>query len=136
MKIVPLFLLFVLETGDLTEKDVRRRVGYRICKTVARDMHLPYPTEWVLTTQTHISNIRRVITQARNSGIELSTSIATRFLELPDPDSVPEELRYMYIHYKFFKFPVIYSPSEFLLRVSIYYAMQDSQNTLHGRSNC
>ena len=57
-------VLFVLPIGAVdtskfsdTEKRIRRKVGIPIHKDKATELGLPFSTEWVLTTQTHINSI-------------------------------------------------------------------------------
>lgn len=57
-------VLFVLTIGAVdtskfseTEKRIRRKVGWPVRKDVAKKLGLPFSTEWVLTTQTHIDSI-------------------------------------------------------------------------------
>ena len=41
-----------------TENRIRRKVGTPITKKKAKELNLPVPTEWVLTTQEHIKKIK------------------------------------------------------------------------------
>lgn len=42
------------------EDDIRRKVGIPVKQANAKDLNLPAPTEWVLTTQKHINLIRNL----------------------------------------------------------------------------
>lgn len=60
--------LFALRIGSVdttpfheTEKRIRQKVGTPITKEKAKELKLPVPTEWVLTTQEHIDKIKAAI---------------------------------------------------------------------------
>lgn len=60
--------LFALRIGSVdttpfheTENRIRRKVGTPITKEKAKELKLPVPTEWVLTTQGHIEKIKAAI---------------------------------------------------------------------------
>lgn len=60
--------LFALRIGSVdttpfheTENRIRRKVGTPIKKEKAKELNLPVPTEWVLTTQSHIKKMKAAI---------------------------------------------------------------------------
>ena len=60
--------LFALRIGSVdttpfheTEKRIRQKIGTPITKEKAKELKLPVPTEWVLTTQKHINEIKAAI---------------------------------------------------------------------------
>ena len=43
------------------EEDVRRHIGWPVHKDLAKEINLPFPTEWVITTQSYINIIKKMI---------------------------------------------------------------------------
>ena len=69
--------LFALRIGSVdttpfheTEKRIRRKVGTPITKERAKELNLPVPTEWVLTTQSHIEKMKDAINEVKKSTTE------------------------------------------------------------------
>lgn len=69
--------LFALRIGSVdttpfheTEKRIRRKVGTPIKKERAKELNLPVPTEWVLTTQSHIEKMKDAINEVKKSTTE------------------------------------------------------------------
>jgi hypothetical protein len=52
-----------------TEGKVRGYVGFKIHKDVAKELKLPVPTEWVLTTQKYIDKLRKVIKEVHDTQV-------------------------------------------------------------------
>lgn len=52
-----------------TEGKVRGHVGFKIHKEVAKELKLPVPTEWVLTTQKYIDKLRKVIKEVHDTQV-------------------------------------------------------------------
>lgn len=65
-----------------TEKRIRKKVGKKVKKEKAYDLHLPYITEWVLTTQEHIDKIQTLIRKCRG---EADLDIFESVTETPVP---------------------------------------------------
>ena len=64
--------LFALRIGSVdttpfheTENRIRRKVGTPIKTAKAKELNLPVPTEWVLTTQEHIDKIKKAIEEMK-----------------------------------------------------------------------
>ena len=64
--------LFALRIGSVdttpfheTEDRIRQKVGTPITKEKAKELKLPVPTEWVLTTQKHINKIKEAIEEMK-----------------------------------------------------------------------
>ena len=57
------------------EKGVRSRIGWTVDKDLARDNMFPTPEEWVLTTQSHIYEIRRKIDEKQKRKEEVDTGL-------------------------------------------------------------
>lgn len=69
--------LFALRIGSVdttpfheTENRIRRKVGTPITKERAKELNLPVPTEWVLTTQSHIEKMKDAINEVKKSTTE------------------------------------------------------------------
>lgn len=69
--------LFALRIGSVdttpfheTENRIRRKVGTPIKKERAKELNLPVPTEWVLTTQSHIEKMKDAINEVKKSTTE------------------------------------------------------------------
>ena len=69
--------LFALRIGSVdttpfqeTEKRIRRKVGTPIKTAKAKELNLPVPTEWVLTTQSHINKMKKAINEVKTSTTE------------------------------------------------------------------
>ena len=64
--------LFALRIGSVdttpfheTEDRIRKKVGTPIKTAKAKELNLPVPTEWVLTTQEHIEKIKAAIEKVK-----------------------------------------------------------------------
>ena len=65
--------LFALRIGSVdttpfheTEDRIRQKVGTPIKTAKAKELNLPVPTEWVLTTQKHIVKIKAAIKEMKH----------------------------------------------------------------------
>ena len=61
------------------EKSVREKFGWPVHKDLARRTGLPFITEWVMTTQDHIDEIRRAIAAATQQRHAPDTGLVPRF---------------------------------------------------------
>jgi len=71
-----------------TEKRVRDKIGTPIHKDKAKEQKLPVPTEWVLTTQEHIDDVKAKIKEIKETAGELIAS-----LQNLNPPEVPDEYK-------------------------------------------
>ena len=69
--------LFALRIGSVdttpfheTENRIRRKVGTPIKTAKAKELNLPVPTEWVLTTQEHIDKIKAAIKEMKDAKLK------------------------------------------------------------------
>lgn len=66
------FPIGCVDTTPFYEKEaqIREKVGTKVKKEKAKEFNLPAPTEWVLTTQQHITRIKRLNDQAKSHNRE------------------------------------------------------------------
>lgn len=83
-------ILFVFPIGCVdttsyyeTEKRIRGKVGIPVKKAKAKELKLPVPTEWALTTQKHIDYIKRQKDEAYKS--ESSKDVIDIFKDIKAP---------------------------------------------------
>ena len=77
-------------THSQFEMNFRKKWGMPVSNEFAQYHNLPFPTEWVLTTQSFIDRMRKVIKQATQGGrIDASIFKDIRF----DETELPQELR-------------------------------------------
>lgn len=76
------------------ETNFRTRWGMPVSDECAKNHNLPYHTEWVLTTQPHIDQMKTFIEKAKNEGSRMDASIfkSKRF----DEKQIPEKIRQKY----------------------------------------
>lgn len=91
-------ILFALPIGCVdttsfydTEARIREKVGKLVKKEKAKELNLPTPTEWVLTTQQHIDDIIKLKTEAYKDNSKDAIDI---FKDIKAPtNAIPEEYR-------------------------------------------
>lgn len=76
------------------EKSVRKQIGFPVNKDLAHCVPLPYPTEWVLVAQSHITNIRTTISEKKGKQ-EMDTGLLWEIPQTIEPSecNLPWNLR-------------------------------------------
>ena len=74
------------------EKNFRKRCGMPVTNNYAQENHnLPFHTEWVLTTQSFIDRMRKVIKQAGKEGRVDASIFKQRSIKFEE-SKIPKEL--------------------------------------------
>ncbi|XP_031549549.1 uncharacterized protein LOC116287082 [Actinia tenebrosa] len=89
--------LFALRIGAVdttsfsaTEKRIREKVGKPVRKEKAKELCLPFPTEWVLTTQEHIDTIKEK-KEEKMSDVDEGGDVIDFFKGIKNTPELPEE---------------------------------------------
>ena len=77
--------------NNAIEKTVRECTGYRVDKDLAKVNKFPVSTEWVITTEDHITNIRRVINNKKKNKESMDTGLFQEVEKLFSQHNQPEE---------------------------------------------
>ena len=91
-------VLFALRIGSVdtssyhkTEARIRGKVGTPIKKEKAKECNLPVPTEWVLTTQSHINKMKEKLKARKVKGVTSGEAIEI-FKDITPPTIPPDTL--------------------------------------------
>ena len=78
--------------GD-TEDRIRKTVGIAVKKEKVKDLNLPVPTEWVLTTQRHIDKIKQLKDDALANESSKDVMDIFKDIKAPADSLLPESLK-------------------------------------------